>query len=288
MVAQVTLDIFSGRSNPSWAISDEKADELFRQISALREEPGTLPPDWLGKLGYRGFHVTRSRKTPDGVSSVFIYDRLVDEGKRGMRRVSRNREIETRVLETSRDSLDEELKDIVWSELSGSAIWSAGTAAEPRGIYCPPCFASDAPAYTPGPWNSVGVQPNNNCYNYANDQVTRAFAQPGRASGVKLDALDCGSVDTAAQADGLARVPGFGRSLASGQGWYVALVIWPGWDYHWYRQDGGGCWSHKPGATSVADIDNAGTRIADPRSCDRGPYAVFCTFMTTDNNVVLM
>ena len=77
---------------------------------------------------------------------------------------------------------------------------------------------------------------------------------------------------------------GMGRETAklfAGKGWYVALVVWPGTDYHWYRQDKVGCWSHKPGQTAVRNVDNAGQPIADPKTCNRGPYTVFCSYMVT-------
>jgi hypothetical protein len=56
----------------------------------------------------------------------------------------------------------------------------------------------------------------------------------------------------------------------------VALVIWPGRDFHWYRLDRTGRWSHKPGVTPASDVDNSGNPIADPRTANRGPYTVFC------------
>jgi hypothetical protein len=83
----------------------------------------------------------------------------------------------------------------------------------------------------------------------------------------------------------LAPVANFNGTLAAGKGWYVALVIWPNSDYHWYRQDNVGCWSHKPGSTAVRNVDNAGNPITDPKTCNRGPYTVFCTYMVTNSGV---
>jgi hypothetical protein len=152
-------------------------------------------------------------------------------------------------------------------------------------VACPPCHAADAPAYNPGAWNIPTVQPYNNCYNYANDHATNTFAQPGRATGHQYTALTCQSVQPAAQSDGLVACANFNGPLSAGKGWYVALVIWPNYDYHWYRQDKVGCWSHKPGSTAVRNVDNAGQPITDPRTCNRGPYTVFCTFMVTTRGV---
>jgi hypothetical protein len=99
--------------------------------------------------------------------------------------------------------------------------------------------------------------------------------------------MACNKVTPAAQADGLVVTPNFSGVLAPGFGWYVALVIWPNNDYHWYRQDKNGCWSHKPGETPVRNVDNSGNQIADPKTCNRGPYTQFCTYMITKKTVVI-
>jgi hypothetical protein len=129
------------------------------------------------------------------------------------------------------------------------------------------------------------VQPFNNCYNYANDHATNTFAQPGKATGHQATVMACNKVTPAAQSDGLKVVPNFTAPLAKGQGWYVALVVWPNRDYHWYRQDKVGCWSHKPGSTAARNVDNAGNAITNPQTCNRGPYTNFCTFMVTNRGV---
>ena len=40
-------------------------------------------------------------------------------------------------------------------------------------------------------------------------------------------------------------------------------------DYHWYRQDSGGGWSHKPGWGDVTDVDASGNLINDPCKANR-------------------
>ena len=47
------------------------------------------------------------------------------------------------------------------------------------------------------------------------------------------------------------------------------------YDYHWYRQDADGLWSHKPGITAARRIDNSGKLIIDPMTADRGDYTQF-------------
>ncbi|MGH9578251.1 MAG: hypothetical protein ACRD3R_12505, partial [Terriglobales bacterium] len=108
-----------------------------------------------------------------------------------------------------------------------------------------------------------------------------------RAHGTPATSMSCPGVQPSAQADGLVPTPNFSAVLGPGQGWYVALVIWPGVDYHWYRQDDTGCWSHKPGQTAARNTDNGGNPITDPRTCNRGPYTDFCTYMITTKGVVI-
>lgn len=66
----------------------------------------------------------------------------------------------------------------------------------------------------------------------------------------------------------------------------VALVSYS-YDYHWYRQDSDGYWSHKPGTTAVKRTYNSGNLILDPETCDRGPYVNFLGFyaVTPWNNL---
>ena len=43
----------------------------------------------------------------------------------------------------------------------------------------------------------------------------------------------------------------------------VALIV--GSDYHWYRQNPDGFWSHKPGDWPVTNVDEQGNSIIDPQ-----------------------
>ena len=46
-------------------------------------------------------------------------------------------------------------------------------------------------------------------------------------------------------------------------------------DYHWYRQDSNGLWSHKPGQQDVENHDGSYNIIADPELADRSKYTEF-------------
>jgi len=138
------------------------------------------------------------------------------------------------------------------------------------------------PPYSPAYWNDGGtIQYNNNCYNYGNNKKTNTFAQPGRAAGAMYASLTCNAVYNAAIADGLESVPASG--ICPDEKDKVALVVDPGTDYHWYRLDSGGMWSHKPGGTMATNLDNSGNPIGNPETADRCGgwlcYTDFCGYL---------
>ena len=52
----------------------------------------------------------------------------------------------------------------------------------------------------------------------------------------------------------------------------------PHGDYHWYRQDADGMWSHKMGQTPATNRDNSNNLITDPAAANRGAYTNFCGY----------
>ena len=66
----------------------------------------------------------------------------------------------------------------------------------------------------------------------------------------------------------------------------IALVVHPGEDYHFYRQDSDGWWSHKDGANKVKRYDAEGEPIWNPKTAARNyrpsgsflNYKDFCGF----------
>lgn len=142
------------------------------------------------------------------------------------------------------------------------------------------------PTFEPARWNdNDGIQRRNNCYDYCRDMITNEFTQPGRNHGIELEdePYECREVGDAAETEGVRRIAEEG-ACDRGEGcWQVALVIDPDEepeesDFHWYRQDDDGTWSHKPGKTAARNVDDSGNTIDDPQECDRGSYDVFCGF----------
>lgn len=158
-------------------------------------------------------------------------------------------------------------------------------------------------AYEPEKWNSNSkITTNTNCYYYAiNNQLEPKSMQLWRVrygiyGGLPQPGVYCG-IDIYALKDpqnGYDTVyPGTSKNLiqyvteqdyaaynqAHGGGYIfrpigrnercpagsykVALIV--GSDYHWYRQNPDGFWSHKPGGTEVTNVDEQDNSIIDPQ-----------------------
>lgn len=270
----VTLHVYSGRENPTWVLPDTEIEILREGI----ENSSSLDTPISRGLGYQGFSILES--DPDSETGPRPFENAFSDDVAGSF-ISGQPELEDLLLWTAGEEVDDELAHLVRQEIATSP--DASISYEVEALSCPPNGGSDAPSYNPGYWNNNSTtRRSNNCYNYANNRATNTFAQPGRGSGSQYTAINCSNVGAASQRDGLRRVPSF---QASTRGWYTALVIWPGRDYHWYRQDNNGCWSHKPGQTHVRNTDNSGRSISDPRTCDRGPYRIFCSYYVTNCGV---
>ncbi|HEX4792884.1 MAG TPA: hypothetical protein VH370_03775 [Humisphaera sp.] len=132
------------------------------------------------------------------------------------------------------------------------------------------------PPFLPGLWNSPMIRPGNNCYAYACDDFndwrrgSDDFPQPGNTAGYPTPSHSQISADllrSRAESDGLALVKSGSENEPAPIGFYkVALVVAPGLDYHWYRQDPNGYWSHKLGEYPIMVTDSDGNPITDPRT----------------------
>ena len=80
---EVTLDVFSGRPNPSWRLSPEEAEELVRKLEGLPASDRSPAAD---DLGYRGFVVTGLQGPTGSPSQVHVLGGIVtvrsDQGAR--------------------------------------------------------------------------------------------------------------------------------------------------------------------------------------------------------------
>ena len=108
----------------------------------------------------------------------------------------------------------------------------------------------------------------------------------GVAGGQKYTGFTAPEVLEATFRDGLVYLPVY-APIFFPQFCYIALVIWPGEDFHFYRLDKNFMWSHKPGHTPAINVDNKGELIHDPRTADRGHYIVFAGFLGNHPGVVV-
>lgn len=133
------------------------------------------------------------------------------------------------------------------------------------------------PMFTPMFWSGGLQQNRNNCYNYAANRPTRTYAQPGRASIGMPISMSCAALSIAAIADGLEPIDEDAAFYFKGAVALVAGDIGGIPDFHWYRRDANGMWSHKPGQFVPRNTDNSGEPINNPRIADHGGYT-FCGF----------
>ena len=281
MPLRITIDVFSGRPNPVLTLEGPEEREALERLRPGEKLPARkVPPMPESVLGYRGMIVEPSGTAVPGLPKSF--------------RVANGDLIGPRVAARASDPGFEEfvcapngpirqlpehdrLRGFILKEVERLGevrrAWSKAPVKSPTRAVC-----RCAPLYEPGWWNVPPIRPNNNCYNYATDYRTDTFAQPGLAAGAMYSALTCGSVRPAAIKDALIDRPN-ANNRCPREGHLVALVIAPGFDFHWYRKGRNGRWSHKPGGTAATNLDNSGVAIPDPRTADRGPYTQFCTFM---------
>ncbi|MDJ0822673.1 MAG: hypothetical protein QNJ09_12805 [Paracoccaceae bacterium] len=272
MPVVLKLHVFSGREDPLITLTDDEYQELLK----MNVEKFNAAEVGDRGLGYRGFSVMHGG---DERIAEELREQFGNSAEHGETEtfVSNQPEINEYIVWLAKGFLDD---NVVHSIRNDLMLGPVVRYLAPKG--CPTCNGQDAPSYNPGFWNTPIRQPFNNCYNYANNQATNTRAQPGKGTGKKYTKHSCSNVMPASVRDGLVSVPNFKTKRS---GWYVALVVAPGIDYHWYRQDDNGCWSHKPGSTAARNTDNSGNAITDPATCDRGIYTHFCGYMVTNKNV---
>lgn len=293
-MVKVTLDVFSGMPNPSWVLSEEDTKELINRFAGKAMPSIDAVED---VLGFRSYVIEAEsddeemiRKLPSAfrVGGALPQKYVAAEGiALPQLAIEESDEAAHWLLTTAGKAVNEELirhvESVVETREKAMGLAKEETvegemeAAEVREkAKLAPCVIRNT-SYNPGFWNNnPGVQGHNNCYNYAMNYRSDTFAQPGRISGHQYTRITCADVIKAAEWDGCKRI-------CSGSNKNVALVVWPGNDYHWYRKHSNGFWGHKPGSTPTRNTDNCGYVIngvsRTPQNCCRGPYTQFCGYM---------
>jgi hypothetical protein len=304
-LVRVTVDIFSGQPNPSWVLKDEEAKSFLEDVAASRKVIGK-PGNSHGGLGYRGMKIdllAGNLHDEFKLPSIFMIANGTSEDEVKGRRIAKDLVGRIREYAESDDKDDRRVQFdhplLGPSELESLIITEIDKLPKAIGPILPPFFPItvkdciklivttkaceiELAWYSPGFWNDDSyIRWNNNCYNYATNRRTDTFAQPGRGGGgyPYADPIGCGVIKAAAiKYDGAhERCDCFPKSEKPR--YLMALAVWPGIDYHWYRKHIGGFWGHKPGSTEAKNIDNSGIIIHDPETCNRGPYTDFCGYL---------
>jgi len=163
------------------------------------------------------------------------------------------------------------------------------------------------PKYTPKKWHACKAsdwtcENGVNCYAYALNNPKYYWAVPGfgfahAKTQIYFDAFKkkFGALSTAefrkclirgAKHDGL--IPVF--TPKAKKGYTLTALFFPRGqhDFHWYRQDDDGTWSHKVGYKKPTNTDEKGEIIRDPEKADRGEYKLFGGyFLVPDSGIRL-
>lgn len=135
------------------------------------------------------------------------------------------------------------------------------------------------PKYEPKKWNeNPKIKDNHNCYSYAVNQINikrTGKPQPGYFAGydhIEDDEYNCKAFHSRLNAD-LPSMYLTSFEQPCKKGFHKAFMAIDDkkedQDYHFYREDKSGLWSHKPGRTDVIDIDASGKKIANPLTANR-------------------
>lgn len=118
--AKVTLDIFSGRKNPTWSLTEEQTGKLLVIVKGL---PATDPCDFFDGLGYRGFQVNVAGPVAGKTSAITVYRGRVryDDGRQVKYLTDKDRRIEQLLLKYGSPHLTPTLYKTVEREVRPTA-----------------------------------------------------------------------------------------------------------------------------------------------------------------------
>ena len=292
----VTLDVFSGRPNPTWNLNEKDAKkfaERFAGKSVTGAENTEVP------LGYRGFSIESASDVvlPDNIPQKFYVGGTLSESfaagklKSPLLTADETDSAVKWLLSTAGNAVTEDVANYVKETLKEQKKGMKEAVKEPaedtllKDLKAVSACVIQSTPYNPAFWNDPVTMQNNNCYNYAMNYRSNTFAQPGRRSGHPAPFPPiCSNIQTAANWDGC-------KATCAGGNKLVALVIWPGNDYHWYRKHSEGFWGHKPGHTAARNYDSLNRKIdgihLTPFNCARGPYTIFCSYLYSPTGMIV-
>lgn len=76
LASVATIEIYSGRANPSWPLDPSARSAVAETVDSLLEGPGVAPPD-DGKLGFRWIEVSNLSTAHGHAARVLVAPRVV-------------------------------------------------------------------------------------------------------------------------------------------------------------------------------------------------------------------
>tara|TARA_Y100000590_G_C15540294_1_gene946666 strand:- start:254 stop:1030 length:777 start_codon:yes stop_codon:yes gene_type:complete len=153
--------------------------------------------------------------------------------------------------------------------------------------------------FDPKKWNNKeSIRSNHNCYSYAFNHIRgnrKGKAQPGYYANyppITEKEYNCSAIYKRIMRDN----PSIYKVKFEdkcGKGYYkifFALSLGANTDYHFYRQDSNGLWSHKPGRTDATNFDASKKVILNPYLANRDyshlNYSTACDFFCANPKMV--
>jgi hypothetical protein len=114
--AKVTLQIYSGRENPSWSLSEKQIDEL---LALLKDLPKAEPSDFRDGLGYQGFRVVLTENATKKSREIVVNKGqvLYKTAEADAYFADRERRLEKFLLKSGDSHLDEKLSKSIEDEI---------------------------------------------------------------------------------------------------------------------------------------------------------------------------
>lgn len=324
----IELDIYSGMPNPTWILSDKEEQELVDRIMAqptLMQPVSTSTTD----LGYRGFIISVEKESDGAWNKANLasasplpttfriggaqnlepqttqwllqtsdkMDTEVDDYLRDITYGAISQSMTDAQLPLEPPLTDEDLPDIILPGESQDeeliveeAEVDPALAAEDSGAELTGYFYYCGYNYFTGTnfsfWNGAAYIRYNNCYNFAANHRSNTFAKPGLRAGKTFRSLSFNHMAEALAADG------WGNACATSRNLTIALVVWPGRDFHFYRMVSRSgttmVWGHKPGQTQARYTDDLNRVIRSPQTAARGNYTLFYGYWYQDNSKALV
>ena len=275
MIAHIKLRLFTGWPNPEWTVGELEARKLANDVNALQFrilEMAKPKP----RVGYRGMTLTIVTGDNPPVP-IEIYDQWVIDPRFEATRLDSNRKLENRIFKTAPAEVKAVINGMTFSAISaqGNEVPIAGLVPpDPAKIGC-----ANGPS-APGSKDWILHAGYNNCYNYANDVLNldewSEAALPGNLT--KMPATTVTSqvkakLRSAILADGLTRVANdrVPAACPAANKHYMVVILrhHPSSnavkDFHCFRLDTDGTWSHKDATGIPRNTDDGG---ANPNTGD--------------------